>query len=369
MKKYKIYLFLFSLIFTSTFISCNKENIYDKAQGSSITTSLRSSEGVSFNGKWLVFQNMQDFQNKLDELILAEYNENDSEFTSFEGDFNGYISIRSSNSTMLDDDMTIDDIISQNYLYTPSTAFGTLVSENGLIQVGDSIFYYTTGDSSYIIPSEHSNYLLVNDTYNIANLSGVEGFVSGFGLGSRRDLDDSGAIIVSGGNSGSATGSNKNKLCDFTDNPNKAPNSLKLGSWVRSIYKDENDNPFPQYKGREVRFQIEIHRHFYLLYNYVGVKSRIQNKNKKGKWKNKVKANNLSIKACGHGEWTNFACSSFPWQNSIAKSKNNTKKLSKNLDAYIPILSLCFYSPQLYNINANYKGTYEGASFEYTVKF
>src|SRR5699024_2737297 len=100
----------------------------------------------------------------------------------------------------------------------------------------------------------------------------------------------------------------------------------------------------------------EIHRHFYLLYNYVGVKSRIQNKNKKGKWKNKVKANNLSIKACGHGEWTNFACSSFPWQNSIAKSKNNTKKLSKNLDAYIPILSLCFYSPQLYNINANYKG-------------
>lgn len=371
MRNYKFYLILFSLIVASTLMSCSKENIQDETQRSEEPASLRSLEGISFNGKWLVFQTLEDFQNKLDDLILAEENGNDSEFISFEGDFSGFNSIRSSNSALLsNEDMSVDDLISQNYLYTPSTAFGTLVSENGLIQVGDSIFYYTTGDSSYIIPAAHSNYLFNNNTYNLANLAGIEGFVSSFGFAGKKDLDNTGTVIVNRGSSGNIGGNgNDIDLCDYSDNPNELPNVLEPGHWVKHIYKDDNDNPFPKYDGGEVRFQLEVNVQFYLLYSYIGVKTKIQNKNKKGKWKNQVKADKLSIEACAHGAWVSLLCPKTLWANQVEKSVDDKKNTSKKLDTFISIVPNCYNLPLIYNINAIYKGEYKGATFDYLLKF
>lgn len=344
------------------FNSCQKEETFDPKENAQVMNSLA---GVSFNGHWLVFDNDQSFQTVLSNLSQMGVN-------NFESNFPGYTSLRQKNDSLSNEDYYPsydfeNAVINGTVLYSDFTEFATLITPNGKIQVGDSIYCFTTGTNSYAVHKSHTRAIIANT--NPASIAGAKAYQTSFNKIFRskpypgiKTLDPS-PYLPSIPPSGPSIPTTSFEICDFE--PWK---SDTWGDFVAYVTTDKFGATLPTDGGKAVRVKYKMFKECYIFAGATGSRVYLEKNTSGSKWKTKnaLKFTNVSLNVCSRGSHFRFDDTPYEnnWENSvytgIFSNRNDLKATVKSISSGFGYLEL-----RMNNNNTELKARYAGKEIEH----
>ncbi|HRP91112.1 MAG TPA: hypothetical protein PKX92_13865 [Edaphocola sp.] len=361
MKTHLIKISAIALLLLVGFAACKKQQITETEKSKNLIAIKPTVDGISYNGQWLSFNSIEAFNETIENLKSIDEDNGSDGLDAFEEQFHEFTSIRK-NAKNLDenDDVDLDRLItSGTILYTPDDEFGSLISKDGFIQIGDSIYNFRTTENSYVVSNQYETALL--DGVSIENIEEVTSFPTTFAVFYRKKDFGTGWIVTDKdpgypGNPMPWGGTSfYGSLCNF-----QPKNPMPMGDYVIYLDKDVNGNELPKNGSQKVRFECKVFREAYGIYKCVGVKMKIQNQKSNGKWKTQIDAQSLKINLCARGTFNNSitGCPDQAWGSySHYLSDTNDDAVKKTIEYFAGFG--CTFSVQMDNINAHYIGKWK----------
>ncbi|WP_118975734.1 hypothetical protein [Taibaiella koreensis] len=360
-KNYAIGLGL-GLLLAGFIYSCKREEVsmpQSGVSGKGATSNFaRSVPGsIKLNYGWLQFQSLEHFQKEM-EMLQQKY-QDASKLSQWEAPYDaaGFSSLRKfyeDNDRDTSDNrrnLTTDSLMrSGKILDCPDSWFATMLSKDGNIQIGDTVYCFrggTKNGESYSVPATQSPAIAGGKSPKF--LPGALPHDTSFGL----------PLPVPEWVSGDGPDRPSGKpICEY-------PSGLMPQWWGKvggDMYRDDNGNPFPEHNGREVKLNYHRWRVGYIFYASTGARVQMLKDTRFAGWLSNTYADEIVMEACAKGKvmipgiplisWSNQTSPGWPSFNSYAENKfEKTMKWTANG---------FFNEIILQHFNFHFKVTYRG---------
>lgn len=373
MKKQKLLLpltiALYGVMFMLIAVSCQKtweriDNLPAKLIG--VQPNLPPVKGNAdlaveqYNG-WLKFPSHEMFHRTMEEL---HKNFAAKELGRWESHFGGYTSLRTMYERIDADDSddrtapTVDSLIRANLLLDcPDSWFATVLSNEGRIQIADTLYQFLPGQENgeaYAIPERYINTVVAGE--DVRQLDGVAVHYTSFKRHPFIRFEDGSRYVTEGPNTGLVG------ICNY-------PNTPMFNWWGQmggDIYSDDNGYALPQHNGRNVKLNYHRWRVGYIFYASAGVRLKMWKHTRFAGWLSNINWNSAVMEACTKGVTLHHNLPPIPFSATTSPmwpglSVGGTNAFERTLKW---VADPVFCEIGLLHFNFHFKVDYQGRSIE-----
>ncbi len=253
---------------------------------------------------------------------------------------------------------TVDSLIRSNKLLDcPDSWFATVLSKDGYIQIGDTIYSFRPGNKNgeaYAIPSRSIKELLAG--VDPSKIKSAKEHYTSF----RRI-----PFLQWGEVGDKRTGEFKLPICWTSGGP--------IGSfWGQvgeDIYGGDNGDPFPEHNGRTVKMNYHRWRVGYIFYASAGVRMKMWKHTRFAGWQSVTYADQMTMEACLKGRAVTAGTLPYPFTSQTSPSwPGFTKYAENNFEKTLKwVGSPIFSEIALEHFNFHWKLNYRGRIAERTI--